>query len=73
MPITFITKKSPSNKAQTPAENASLQTIPSSPQTTPTTWAPTPLIDKLTLVLDPHSDAEGHIIFGAIFSVLDDC
>jgi len=72
MPITFVSKKSPSNKAQTPAENASLQTISSSPKTAPTTWAPTPFIDKLTLVLEPHSETEGHVIYGAIFSVLDD-
>lgn len=72
MAIILPKKKSPSNKAQTLAEHASTTTIPSPPIASSSISDPSPFIDKLTLALDVPSDEEGHDIYSALFSVLDD-
>lgn len=72
MAIILPKKQQPSNKAQTLAGDTPLATIPSPPIASSSTSAPSPFIDKLTLVLDVPTDAEGHDIYNALFSVLDD-
>jgi hypothetical protein len=72
MSVSSKKKSVSSNKTQTLPDKTLTEDIPSPPQVLSTAWAPTPFIDKLSVLLDPVNDHHALEIYSALMVAQDD-